>query len=78
MKCNYNKKNLKMFVEIKSTDMMVGVKYAVLTSYDLVAYSTGTLEYRNEDSSVHKFDYLVSKSILNHHNLFKYGLILLY
>jgi hypothetical protein len=47
-----------MFVEIKSTDMMVGVKYALLTSYDLVAYSTGTLEYHNGDSSVHKFDYL--------------------
>ena len=47
-----------MFVEVKNTDMMVGVKYACLHRPDLSIYFTGTFEYRNGDSSVHKFHYM--------------------
>ena len=31
-----------MFVEIKSADIKDGIKYATLTSYNLVTYYTGT------------------------------------
>ena len=47
-----------MFVEVKNTDMVVGVKYACLHRPDLRIYSTGTFEYRNGDSSLIKFHYL--------------------
>jgi hypothetical protein len=47
-----------MFVEVEPEDLVVGVKYALLYWHDPVRYSTGTFEYRNGDSSVHKFHYL--------------------
>jgi hypothetical protein len=45
-----------MFVEIKSTEMIVGVKYAVLCSVNSITYSTGTFKYR-EGEHFNKFDY---------------------
>jgi len=45
-----------MFVEIKSTDIKDGIKYATLTSYNLVTYYTGTFKYNDRDR-VHKSDY---------------------
>lgn len=47
-----------MFIEVKNIDMIVGVKYAILHCPNPVAYSTGTFEYRNGDSSVNKFHYM--------------------
>lgn len=34
-----------MFVEVDPSDMVVGVKYALLARCDLVTYYTGTLKY---------------------------------
>jgi hypothetical protein len=45
-----------MFVEIKSTEMIVGVKYAVMCSINSITYSTGTFKYR-EGEYINKFDY---------------------
>lgn len=42
-----------MFVEVDPSDMVVGVKYALLTRCDLVRYSTGTLKYRKGSIQFH-------------------------
>ena len=43
----------KMFVEVDPSDMVVGVKYALLTRCDLVTYSIGTLKYRQGTIQFH-------------------------
>lgn len=45
-----------MFVEIKSTEMVVAIRYVIMNSHNLVTYSTGTFKSR-EGTRVHKFDY---------------------
>lgn len=47
-----------MFVEVKNTDMVVGIKYAILHCCpNIVSYSTGTFKSR-EGVCVHHFDYV--------------------
>ena len=47
-----------MFVEVKNTDMVVGIKYAILHCMpNIHSYSTGTFESREGDC-VHNFHYM--------------------
>ncbi len=55
-----------MFDEVESTDMVVGVKYAILVRYDVFQYRTGTFKahldgeptfhYINEYSGINNID----------------------
>jgi len=47
-----------MFVEVKNTDMVVGIKYAILHCMpNIPTYSTGTFKNREGDC-VHHFHYI--------------------